>query len=382
MHPKPMWMVMSMTYPKGIQDTMIQTLGYHRSEAALYGRFIKYSRLNQLLDIVLPVVPQEVNVYIDMTQMLMPIYHFDTISDPLGLLATMINLPLHYRNFFKRSGVKSNIFLIYSTNDSVNNYRFLGSYDLKHRTLKENNPAVKDIIEHNIELMATICPYFPGIYLKRGTVEPTVIAYHLIDTFVRKGLDIPTFFITSTDYAFQLPAVLKNVLLVYKRMEKDKETETNEDKSFIVDHANALSFYILKSKNVDIREKKYRLPEQPWVSPFMVLAGLPCRSIKSLCTFRQALDVLNHIQDDYGVMTPEALYNAYQDKVNKASVYPKEELYQRYYAVDLDYQLKLYREMPESLEYSFLNDLDDPQALYDIVSLYFKGSNIINTGML
>lgn len=317
-----------------------------------------------------------------MTQMVMPMYHFDNISDPMGLLATMINLPLHYRNFFNRSGVKSNIFLIYSTNDSVINYRFLGSYDLKHRILKENNPAVKNIIEHNVELMATICPYLPGIYLKRGTVEPTVIACHLIDTFVRKGIDIPTLFITSTDYAFQLPAVLKNVLLVYKRMEKDKENESNEDKSFIVDHANALSFYILKSKNVDIMDRGFRLPNYPWVSPFLVLAGLPCRSIKSICTFRQALDVLNHIQDNYGVMTPEVLYNAYQDKVAKASLYPREELYQRYYAVDLEYQLKMYREIPESLEYSFLNDLNDTQALYDIINLYFKGSNTVNIGML
>lgn len=370
------------TYRKGYQDTMIDTLGYHRSEAALYGRFIKYSRLNQLLELVMPTVPKEVNVYIDLTQMLMPIYRFDAISDPLGLLATMLNLPLHYRNFFNRSGVKSNIFLIYSTNDSVNNYRFIGSYDQKHKLLKENNPAVRDTLEHNVELMATICPYLPGIYLKRGTVEPTVIAYSLIDSFVRKGLDIPTFYVTSTDYAFQLPAILKNVWLVYKRMEKNQDKETNEDKSFIVDHANALSFFILKNKNVDVRERQYRLPNQPWVSPFMVLAGLACRSIKSMCTFKQALDVLNRIQDDYGVMTPDAIYDAYRDTVNRATVCPKEEVYQRYCAIDLDYQLKLYRQMPESLEYTFLNDLNDPQALYDIMNLYFNGANTVNVGML
>jgi len=361
---------------------MIDTLGYHRSEAALYGRFIKYARLGQLMDLVMPTAPKEVNVYIDLTQMLMPLYRFDAISDPLGLLATMLNLPLHYRHFFNRSGVKSNVFMVYSTNDSVNNYRFLGSYDNKHRLLKENNPAVRDTIERNVELMATICPYFPGIYLKRGTVEPTVIAYHLIDTFVRKGLDVPTILITSTDYAFQLPAVLKNVWLVYKRMEKDKERETNVDKSFIVDHANALAFYVLKSKNVDIRTEEYRIPSKPWVSPFMVLSGLACRSIKSLCTFRQALDVLNRIEDDYGVMTPDTIYDAYRDTVNRATVYPKEEVYQRYCAIDLDYQLKLYREMPESLEYTFLNDLNDQQALYDIMNLYFNGANTVNVGML
>ena len=330
----------------------------------------------------MPTTPKEINLYIDLTQTLMPIYRFDDISNPLGLLATMLNLPLHYRNFFNRSGVKSNIFLIYSSNDSVNNYRFLGEYDNKHKLLIENNKAVKEIIDHNIELMSTICPYMPGIYLKKGTVEPTVIAYDLIDKFVRKGLDVPSLLITSTDYAFQLPSVLKNVWLVYKRMEKDKEQELSIDKSFIVDQPNALAFYILKSKNVDIREREYKIPAQSWVSPFMVLAGLACRSIKSLCTFRQALDVLNHIHDSYGVMTPDSLYDAFADVINKGTMYTKEDIYQRYCAVDIDYQLKLYREMPESLEVAFLKDLNDPQALYDVVNLYFKGANTVNIGML
>lgn len=371
-----------MTSPKGYQDTMIDTLGYHRSEASLYGRFIKYSRLQSLLDLVMPQTPKEINVYIDLTQTLMPMYRFDDISDPLGLLATMINLPIHYRNFFNRSGVKSNIFLIYSTNDSVNNYRFLGQYDHKHKLLRENNRAVREILDHNVELMSTMCPYMPGIYFKKGTVEPTVIVYDLIDRFIRKGLDIPSIFITSTDYAFQLPAVLRNTWLVYKRTEHEKGQESNIDKSFIVDQANALAFYILKSKNVDIRTKPYKLPFQPWVSPFMILAGLSCRNVKSLCSFRQALDVLNYIQDNYGVMTPDAIYEAYVDIVNKTTVAPKEEIYQRYYAIDLDYQLKLYREMPESLEFSFLEDLNDPQALYDIANVYFTGANGVNLGML
>ena len=366
----------------GSQDTMIDTLGYHRSEAMLYGRFIKYSRLQSLLDMVMPITPKEVNVYIDFTQMLMPMFRFDDIADPLGLLATMLNLPIHYRNFFNRSGVKSNIFIIHSSNDSVNNYRFIGGYDHKHRMLIENNKAVKEIIDHNIELMTTICSYMPGIYLKRGTVEPTVIAYDLIDKFVRNGLDVPSILITSTDYAFQLPAVLKNVWMIYKRTEKNKEQETNVDKSFIVDQPNALAFYILKTKNVDIRMKPYKIPSIPWVSPFMVLSGLSCRSVKSLCSFRQTLDVLNHIQDNFGVMTPDTLYNAFVDVVNKGTVYPKEEIYQRYCAIDLEYQLKLYREMPESLEFSFLQDLNDPQALYDMMNLYFKGANIVNLGML
>ena len=368
--------------PKGTQDTMIETLGYHRSEASLYGRFIKYSRLQSLLAPILSQGVLEVTLYIDLAQMIMPLYRFDAISNPLGVLATMINLPIHYRNFFNKIGIKSNIFLIYSTNDSVNNYRFIGSYDHKHRLLKENNLAVGQDIERNIELLQTICPYLPGIYLKKGTVEPTVITYDLIDKFVRKGLDVPSFYITSTDYAFQLPAVLQNVWLVYKHSELSQDKENTEDKSFIVGNHDALSSYILKSKNVDINNKPCRIPSQSWVSPFMILAGLTCRSIKSLCSYKKTLEILNHIHDTYSVMTPDSIYSAFSSLVDSSGVYPKEEIYQRYYAIDLDYQLKLYRETPESLEYSFLSDLNDRQALYDIANMYFKGSNMINIGLL
>jgi hypothetical protein len=361
---------------------MIDTLNYHRSEAALYGRYIKYTRFSEIIDYELgDQTFNDINIFIDMTQMLTCIYRFDSISDPLGLLATMINLPLHYRNFFNRINVRSNIFVIYSTNDSVNNYRFLASYDHKHKMLRENNAAVADTIDHNIELMSTICPYLPGIYMKRGTVEPTVIAYDLIDKFTRKGITAPNLFITATDYAFQLPAILSNVVMIYKSTEKNGDTIM--DSSFSVNSKNALYSYIVKSKNKDLTERYREKPlTQSWVSPFMVLAGLSCRTIKSLCSYPQTLAILQHINENYGVMTPDALYDAMMDLAKKPILLPRDEIHSRYCAIDLDYQLKLYREMPESVEFSFLSDLNDPQALYQIVSTYFNGANTIDLGKL
>ena len=317
-----------------------------------------------------------------MTQMLSCIYRFDAVSDPLGLLATMVNLPLHYRHFFNRIQVKSNIFVIYSSNDSVNNYRFLANYDHKHKMLRENNAAVSETIDHNIELMSTIVPYLPGIYMKRGTVEPTVIAYDLMDRFIRKGITCPNLFITATDYAFQLPAVLKNVVMVYKSIEKEIDGPPI-DCSFSVNNANALYMYIIKCKNKNLTEKYKENPlNQSWVSPFMVLTGLSCRTIKSMCSYSQALNILRCINDNYGMMTPDNLYDAMVDMAKKPIMLQRTELHDRYYAIDLDYQLKLYRETPESVEFSFLNDLYDKKALYDIVNNYFKGPNKIDLSKL
>jgi hypothetical protein len=355
---------------------MIDTLNYHRSEAALYSRFIKYEKLNVLLAQSLKPGYKEINIFIDMTQMLSSMYRFEDISNPLGLLATMINLPLHYRNYFNRLKVKSNIFLIYSSNNIANNYRFIASYDHKHKMRKESNSMVHSVIENNISLMDTTVKYMPGIYLKRGTVEPTVIAADLIDRFTRQGMDVPHIFISSTDYAFQLPSIMGNVILLYKASERmDKKMV---DGSFAVIHANALYAYIRKTKNKDLSLQYQDTPlNQSWVSAFMVLTGLACRTVKSICSYQQAISILKFIEGNYNVITPDSIYNALVDTSTKPVIVSREEIHNRFCAIDLDYQLKLYREMPESLEFSFLVDLDDPQALHDINNKFFNRANVL-----
>ena len=355
---------------------------YSAAEGSMYGRFIKYTQLDKLCTIEFNRKPLEVNVFIDMTQFLYHLYRFNSVTDPIGILTTMINMPLHYRNYFNRLGIKSNIFIIYSSNASINNYRYVPMYNNKYKGLAESNREVHTIVTHNIELLKTLVPYFPGIYLKIGTVEPTVIAYDIIDKFTRKGLDLPSIFITASDYAFQLPAVLRNVVMMYKRSRKE-EDKGYVDTSFSVNNSNALFAYILKTKNKNLSVEKYTNLNQSWVSPFMILTGLQCRDIKSLFSYGKALEILQYINASYQVITPESMYNAIVDtNKDKAFLFPKEELELRYCAIDIDFQLKLYREMPESLETSWLKDLEDPVALNDIINTYFQGKNLIDLGML
>ena len=363
-------------YQKLQPDDMIETLNYHRSEANVYSRFIKYEKLDTLL---FPIIAghKEINIYIDLTQMLAILYRFEDIANPLGVLASTLNMPLHYRSYCNRKKIKSNIFLIYSSNNSVNNYRFIASYDYKHKMQKESNSNVHSVVENNINLLSTVVQYMPGIYLRLGTVEPTVMIADLVDKFTRQGMNVPHVVITSTDYAFQLPSIMGNVLLLYKASEMmDKKLV---DASFSVAHSNALYAYIQKTKNKQLEGLYRDTPlNQTWVSPFMVLAGLACRNIKALCSYKEAISVLKYIEDNYSVISPDSLYNALVDTAKKPVIFQREELHSRFCAIDLDYQLKLYREMPESLEFSFLTDLNNPQALNDIMNQYFHRSNQVD----
>lgn len=357
---------------KRSQDILIDNLGYYLSEAIIYGRFIKYKKLDEILQSFLSYRPKEVNIFIDMNSILIKLYNFENITNPLGILSCVTNLPLHYRNYFNKLNIKSNIFLLYSSNDSVNNYKYIAGYNSKERIIKESNKPIHNIVLYDIELLSTLTPYLPGIYLKKGTVEPTVIAYDLITKFSKNGKKLTTnLFISSSDYAFQLPVYAYNTILLYKKtMIGDNKTE---DVSFGATKNNALNTYIsLNNKQIFTN-----IIPQEWISSFMVLNGLPCRDIKMILSYKRTLNLLQHISQSYNVISPESIYNTIKDLYKEKEI-TLEEIYARYCAIDLNYQLSLYRQLPESLESNFLIDIYDRQALYDISNLYFKGTNIID----
>lgn len=363
------------------EDSLIGDMLFHKSELSLYSKLIKYERFNYLLNLVFGNFfnsINSVNVFIDFHKMLYSLYKFNTINDPMGVLASMINMVLHYRHFFNKKEIKSNIFIIFSTNNSTNNLKYIANYNSSYIKRREINKEVKDIVDHNIELMKTLIPYFPGIYLKLSTVEPAVVMYDIINKIKDNS---PCLIISSSDYSYQLPAILNNTFLIYKKTMINKSSST-EDISFIVSHENALLTYISKTKNQQINIDDLQdsiLLNQNWVSPFMVLTGLQCRNIKGIVNYKKAINILKYIKSNFEIITPDSLYDAIIDLENKKiTKLSKQELIDRYCALDLDYQLKLYRELPESIEISWLQDLYDPQTLYEITNNYFTGQNRID----
>lgn len=366
------------------EDSIIGDMLFHKSELSLYGKLIKYDRLEYLLQLAFGKTQiKSVNIFIDFHQILYTLYKFNTINDPMGVLASMVNTILHYRHFFNKKEIKSNIFVIFSTNNSANNLKYIANYNSGYIKKRESNQNVKEIVDKNISLMKTLIPYFPGIYLKLSTVEPSVVMYDIINKIRKKDCS-PCLVISSSDYAYQLPAVLRNTFLLYKKtMINNNKTE---DVSFIVSNENALLTYISKTKNQQITMDDLQdsiLLNQNWISPFIILTGLQCRNIKALFNYKKALNILKYIKSNFNIITPESLYDAIIDLNNgKPIKLQKQEIIDRYCALDLEYQLKLYRELPESIEVSWLQDLYDPQTLYEIVNNYFKGQNKIELGKL
>lgn len=330
-------------------------------EFILYGQFIKYDKLEEIVNKEFDNSNARfVNIFIDAYQMLLPIYKFYKVDNELSVTSCLINMAIHYRSFFRRYGVDSNVFILYSPTMSTNNRRFCGEYNNTYIKRMMSNNTVYQIVNNNLSILGTIVPYLPNIYFKIGTVETTVMAYDIIQ---KLDPNIPSIFVTSSQYAFQLPAICPNVILFYKKKNKDEDYSVNS--------SNALDKFIMETRNQSIDKTNV---DQSWVNGFMVLSGIPKRDIKSLCTYKESLKLLHSISSNYSIIEPEILY----DMVFKCTTRNIDfsTIVNRFNCIDLRYQHKMYLTLPESKETSYLSKLNDMNTLLDINDKYFKHNPI------
>lgn len=340
----------------------------------LYGQFIKYNKLDEILKpyFMNHPVANWINIYIDAYQALLPIYRFTKIDNPYDITSTLINMCIHYKNYFRQRGIDSFVFLVYSpTTGASTNIRFCPEYNNKYTNRIINNKPIYDLVNKNLELISTIMPYINGCYFKLGTVEVPVIVYDMITKFRNKNINLPSLFISNSQYAFQIPSKINNCPLIFKK--KNKE---GLDISYIVDQETVLDKYIAEIKNQSIEHYQ---ANQSWLSGFMTLSGIPKRDIKSLFNYKQSLKIIKSIDDVYDQATPDSLFAAAN------ALYPERKMTKddynniinRFKCIDIDYQVSMYHSMPESVEITFLKKLTDPDALFALNDKYFKDNPIL-----
>lgn len=353
---------------------------YHEDSAVIdpmmYSQFIKYDKLINPLRSMLPKPDQDklVNVFIDLYSMTTILYRFYRFENPLSLTSCMVNAGIHYRNIFKKLGVYSNIFLVYSPTMSANNIRYCPEYNSTNIMSYMNNHDLKRIIEENLQLMKIMVPYLPDIYFKYGTVEVPVIMTDIITKFANKGFKPPTLVVSSNPISFQIPCLCDNVKVLCQRHNKD----VYEVRS---DNALAMAAFYNSPKHKQV------LVDQTWVAGYYTLSRVSKRDIKALAGTSAALNMLSTIYHFNNALSAESLYMAFLDKY-KLNL-PKgltektllDAIHNRFKCFDFHHQLALYSTMPESKEKAFLAQLQDQDELLRINEKYLR-SNPINFDML
>lgn len=341
-------------------------------EKILYSNFIKYASLPEMISKEFAgSKATTVNIFIDLNHFFMKAYQFLKVESYYAPTAIAINYGAHFRSYFRtRLGVYANIILVYSPNMSENNNRFYPQYNSSYINRMRSNERVMSMIVQNINVLRVLCPYLPNVYLREGSVEPGVIIKDLIDTDFNNGF--PNIIISNSDYMLQVPGFLAAPTVVFRKDSKLKNG------AFSYNAYSALNAYLYCSKHLDLN---YPIPvdvPKRFVTLLMVLSGLPGRKVKSVFDYKHSIDILKYI--------PVTIYGNVEDMYDNVQKYmlshtgrttmSYKEFSDRFYALDVNFQWKLYRELPEYMDRSYLTRMNDPNEVKAINNKYFQKSPI------
>ena len=343
----------------------------------MYSKYIKYEEIAPYTkDIIKDIAtPKILNIFIDLYSMITPLFKFYRFDNPLSLTACMANAAIHYRNYFRKLGFYSNIFLIYSPTMSHNNLRYCPEYNNYNIISMTNNRDVSRLLEENLELVDMVCRYLPDIFFRQGTVEVPVIITDMISKFNAKNFHTSALVISSSPISFQIPCICSNAKVLYLRRSREV---------LYVDNTNALNqAALLNDKKAKLREL-----DQSWVAGYYTLCAPNKRSMSHMCSTNPALKILAQIYANNETLNTQSLYEHFMERYlqtkSKDKMSPKEvmdKIYNRFMCLDFNHQLALYRLMPESSETGYLSQLQDLDELYKINDTYFR-SNPINLDMM
>ena len=340
-------------------------------EQILYGQFIKYTSMESM-------VAKEftnsnantVNVYIDVLQLVLPAFRCLRVENYYSMCSVIMNYAAHIRAYFmSRHQVVCNIILVYSPNYSSNNTRFVVEYNEKYRSRMAHNTMMEEVLKNNIEMVKLLCPFIPNLYLRQGTVEPSLIMYDCMLRQFNNGA--PNIIFSTSEYAFQLPNAMKgNCIVFHKKNQRDHYGRTF-DVSYSYNFMTAPYHFIKETKGTI---KSDLLIHPAAITRFMCLTGVPGRSISSIYSAQTALKLCQAVPEEYFIVGDyEMIHSAICTAPYKGKIHiSADEFIRRFKALDIPFQYKLYSLMPDFNYTGYLDRMRDTETLKEINDKYFK----------
>lgn len=327
---------------------------------------IKYDVLNTLISTAFAGSDAtEIVLYIDIYSILKPVLGNNFYAGSHSELAALImDLCVHYRQYFKKLGVKVNIVMVSSFNVPVKNKMIIPDYN--YETVLKLTQESKYVVQ-NIQYLNTLCPYLEDIHFIYTEVETGVMIYH-IASFYKPG--IPIVILSRDAYNLQLVSQLPQS--AYLRPKKVKGV----DQSYIVFDQNTMwaSLYEFMDANGEVP-----LIDPCRVQDVMALTKLPQRYIKSVFTIGRIVRFANaQIMD--GIISPDQFTINYcrqflcRDKKDR-DLFESGLIQNRFNVIDILTQYMAFLQTPESKSI-VLNNLYDPNGVKQVNNMYFKKNPI------
>ena len=341
--------------------------------AIIYSSYVKMDRLQKIVFETFSntsiAEATHLNIFIDLYSTLHPIFseHYRVnIENYTDVTAGIINMCGHYRKFFKGLGVNTTFYLIYSDNICDFNRKFIAGYN-ENFYRKSQIKMFREIVDNNLDLLSTICPYLPDIHFVKSISnwESSVIIANIIE-YLNDGS--PNLIISKDFYPLQLCALYPWTSYLYPFKHRGGIDESimvplNEKPSF------RHEFWRLYVKD-KVGEVKSDLSV---ISPlnvalFSAINGLNCREVNLLYNVSAAKKAILEITNGENIKIDinQLLMNESISKVINVQM-----IESRLKGLDITYALPYYKQDPESNNYKFIN-LQDNGAVNMINSKYFE----------
>ena len=322
---------------------------------------------------------ETVNIYINLESILMPLFRDDieALLESLdkkqlkvhysSLIANMINVAAHYRGFFLRYKINTNIFYYYNNIEEFgkyNNCAFIPEYREKYYD-KFNNPErhiMGELIKEGLVLANTFINYLPDVFfVSSSRIESSCIPLYLM----RENKFPCNMNILVSKDMYDLQYINYNTLIIYPW----------QDNSYIISKNNLFEF--LKHKyDMDNSDEMPTL-----LYPFFLcVLGDKKRNLYKIrgIGFKKLFKEINKLfikgyidYNDKTTLRVENLANFIKSDNNGRELDYKEKILTNNQCINLDRQLKIaYKASLLELNENLINNSDD-KSLKEINDKFF-----------
>ena len=352
-------------------------------DALLNSYKVRFMKLDKLFsDVEVKSVVDEVNIFINL-ESIYSLFHNRLIEEKLtslekpelsnhyvDMVSGIVNIAAHYRLFFTKNKIKSNIVFYYNPTQTYSKYNSImynDSYRSKYVEKYSINPAFElcnMLIQQSAKNIKDILFYIDSSYLiYSDRIESSVIPLTLVN---EKKLDGKINIMITKDM-YDLQYANKNFLIIYPDKEDSKMITKNNLFKFVkqkeeCDNEFELPPYLYSFMLSVIGDKKRSIPK---------LKGVGFTTIyKNLSKLYRALDI-----DVNEFISFEQLASS----IKEDEMFPnknKERVVKNYMTIDIDRQYNIISDTQKINLYEQIVDKYDPEELKKMNDKYFEFSPI------
>lgn len=235
---------------------------------------------------------ENVDIFIDMPSLINDIFtmpfEFNYNSTSV-LTSSIINLCAHLRNYyFTRHRVWARFYIIWAWNRPDYIRQMIPEYNAHLIMAQDSRNIFKVMVEENLKILETLCPYLPDIYfVNGGNYEVGTIISALVKNMGKllNNSNIPNIIYTRDAYQYLLVSVLPLTFIF-----RPKKTK-GVDNSYIASKTNLIDIYIQR----ELKQVSHNKPtEYNRFLDYIAYAGLKCRGVNGVVRFKQAIDYITN----------------------------------------------------------------------------------------